>query len=160
MNLSDKVSANITLAEAIKSQVAERKGIDNTPPVEYFINMKLLAEKVFEPLRAHFGVPIAITSFYRSPKLNRAIGGASNSQHCKGEAMDIDADILGKINNKQIFDYIRLNLDFDQLIWEFDNGDGTPKWVHVSYKKAGNRKQILVAKKNSAGKTIYEPWKF
>jgi hypothetical protein len=159
MSLPNRVSPNITLAEAIKSQTAQRKNIDNTPTPEHFANMQLLATKVFEPLRAHFNTPIAISSFYRSPKLNKAIGGAANSQHCTGEAMDIDADIFGKINNKQIFDYIRLNLDFDQLIWEFDNPDGTPQWLNVSYKRSGNRKQILKAKKNQRGQTIYEPWK-
>jgi len=136
------ISEHITLSEAIKSQTAIRKGIDNTPNSEQIAAMKLVAEKVFEPIRAHFGKPIGISSFFRSVKLNKAIGGAASSQHCKGEAIDIDGDILGGVSNRMIFDYVRTNLTFDQLIWEYGT-DLYPAWVHVSYKAKGNRRQVL-----------------
>lgn len=137
------ISKNITLEEAIKSQVAIRDGIDNTPPKDVLLNMKHVAENVFEPIREHFGVPIAISSFYRCPELNKKVKGSSTSQHVKGEAIDIDADIFGKITNKQIFDFVKDNLDFDQLIWEYGDSKN-PSWVHVSLKRVGkNRKQIL-----------------
>lgn len=136
------ISEHITLAEAIKSQTAIRKGIDNTPNSDQIAAMKLVAEKVFEPIRNHFGVPIGVSSFFRSQKLNKAIGGAASSQHTKGEAIDIDGDIFGGVSNRAIFDFVRLNLEWDQLIWEY--GDSyNPSWVHVSYKAIGNRRQIL-----------------
>ena len=137
------ISKNITLEEAIKSQVAIRDGIDNTPPKDILLNMKHVAENVFEPIREHFGVPIAISSFYRCPELNKKVKGSLTSQHVKGEAIDIDADIFGKITNKQIFDFVKDNLDFDQLIWEYGDSKN-PSWVHVSLKRVGkNRKQTL-----------------
>lgn len=138
------ISKNITYAEAFKSQQAVRLKIKNTTDdPEILKNMKHVADNVFEKIRAHFGVPIGISSFYRSPELNKAIKGSSSSQHMTGEAIDIDGDIFGKITNKQIYDYIKDNLDFDQLIWEFGN-DKNPAWVHVSLKRVGkNRKQIL-----------------
>lgn len=147
----NQISKHITYSESIKSQQAIRLGIDNTPNSEQLEAMKLVAEKCFEPVREHFNIPIGISSFFRSEKLNSAIGGSKNSQHCKGEAIDIDADIYGKITNKQIFEYIKNNLLFDQLIWEYGN-DENPDWVHVSYSKKGNRKQIL--KINKQGTTI------
>jgi zinc D-Ala-D-Ala carboxypeptidase len=151
------ISKHITLAEAIKSQTAVRKGIDNTPTEEHLVNMKHIAENVFEPIREYFKVPIGISSFYRGPKLNKAIGGSKTSQHVNGEAMDIDADIFGKITNMQIFNYIKDNLLFDQLIFEFGTKDN-PDWVHVSLKRNGpNRKQILRAVKQGT-KTVYIPW--
>lgn len=133
------ISAHITYAEATKSQTAIRKGIDNTPDAATLVRMRLVAEKVFEPLRNHFGIPIGISSFYRSPKLNKAIGGVRNSQHVTGEAIDIDADIFGGITNHMIFEWIRSNLNFDQLIKEY----GEHGWVHVSYKASGNRGEVL-----------------
>lgn len=149
------VSKNITLAEATKSQTATRKGIDNTPNEEQLAAMKNLANKVFEPLRIAMGnKSIAITSFFRSPEVNKAIGGSTSSQHCKGEAMDIDADIFGGMTNADIFKYIYNYLDFDQLIWEFGN-ESNPAWVHVSLKLNGkNRKQTLIASRVN-GKTSY-----
>lgn len=133
------ISKHITYAEATKSQTAIRKGIDNTPDEATLDRMRLVAEKVFEPLREYFRMPIGISSFYRSPKLNKAIGGAKNSQHVTGEAMDIDADIFGGVTNTRIFEWIKNNLEFDQLIREYgENG-----WVHVSYKASGNRNQVL-----------------
>lgn len=138
-----KVSQNITLGEATKSQTATRLKIDNTPNEEALLNMKHVAENVFEPIRKHFGIPIGISSFYRSPKLNKAVKGSKTSQHTKGEAIDIDADIFGGVTNAEIFEFVRQNLDYDQLIWEYGN-DKNPAWVHVSLKRVGNnKKQIL-----------------
>jgi len=141
----DKISEHISFAEATKSQQAVRMGIPNLPNDFQIHSMKLLAENVFEPLRLHFGKPIAISSFFRTYRINAIIGGAPNSQHTLGQAMDIDADIFGGLTNKQIYDYIKTNLDFDQLIWEFGN-DANPDWVHVSYiSSKANRKQLLRA---------------
>lgn len=137
----------------MKSQTAERKGIDNTPNEKVLAKMRIVGKKVFDKMREHFGVPVGVSSFYRSPKLNKAIGGAKNSQHVKGEAIDIDADMFGGVTNKQIFDYIRKNLDFDQLISEFGT-EQNPAWIHVSY-TTKNRKQILRAEKVN-GKTVYK----
>lgn len=117
--------------------------------------MQALAENVFEPLREHFGHPIYITSFYRSPELNKAIGGSPRSQHCKGQAIDID-DVIGSSTNADFFNYIKDNLEFDQLIWEFGNND-SPNWVHVSYNTDNNRGNILKASKEN-GKTKYTIW--
>ena len=158
-----KISPNLTLSEITRSDTAKRQGIDNTPTFDHLENFKLLAEKVFEPIRVHFNVPIFISSGYRSKELNKAMGGASKivngvyvptSQHCKGQAMDIDMDgINSEVTNKMVFDFIKDNLEFDQLIWEFGT-DLNPDWVHVSYAKTGNRKQKLKAVR-SGGKTTY-----
>jgi zinc D-Ala-D-Ala carboxypeptidase len=147
-----KLSKHLTLAEVIKSQTAIQKGIDNTPTYEHLENLKLIANRVFEPVRAHFNVPIAVSSGYRSNLLNKAVGGSKTSQHCSGEALDLDADIFGKITNKEIFDYIKDNLEFCQLINEFGY-----QWIHVSYSKNNNKKQVLNAVKKN-GKTIYIPY--
>lgn len=148
------VSKNISYKEATHSTTAKRLGIDNTPDAEQFSNMIYVAENVFQPVREHFGVPIYVSSFFRSEALNSAIRGSSSSTHMKGEAMDLDADVFGKVTNAQIFHYIKDNLEFDQLIWEFGTED-EPAWVHVSLSKGNNRNQILVAKKVE-GKTVYE----
>ena len=148
-----RISKHISYKEATQSQTAVRKGINNEPDAYQLQNMQILAEKVFEPLREHFGVPIAINSFFRSQKLNKAIGGATGSQHTQGRAIDID-DTLGGVSNKQMFEYIKANLDFDQLIWEFGN-DNNPDWVHISYvSESENRKRVLKASKKN-GKTVY-----
>lgn len=148
-----RISKHISYKEATQSQTAVRKGINNEPDAYQLQNMQVLAEKVFEPLREHFGVPIAINSFFRSQKLNKAIGGATGSQHTQGRAIDID-DTLGGVSNKQMFEYIKANLDFDQLIWEFGN-DNNPDWVHISYvSESENRKRVLKASKKN-GKTVY-----
>ena len=148
------ISKNITYAEAIHSNTAKRDGIDNTPNSQHLENMKELAEKVFEPLRSWVGGPIKVNSFFRSPKLNEAIGGASSSQHCKGQAIDLD-DVYGHKTNAEMFLYIRENLDFDQLIWEFGT-DMSPNWIHVSYvSKEDNRGRCLKAYKED-GKTKYK----
>jgi len=117
-----KISEHISIKEATRSNTAERLGIDNFPDSPTLANMQALAENVFEPLRKHFGHPIYITSFYRSSELNKAIGGSSKSQHCKGQAIDID-DVIGSSTNADFFNYIKDNLEFDQLIWEFGNDD-------------------------------------
>ena len=148
-----RISKHISYKEATQSQTAVRKGISNEPDAYQLQNMQLLAEKIFEPLREHFGVPIAINSFFRSQKLNKAIGGAAGSQHTQGRAIDID-DTLGGVSNKQMFDWIRENLDYDQLIWEFGN-NSNPDWVHISYvSESENRKRVLKASKKN-GKTVY-----
>lgn len=152
-----QLSKNLSLAEVIRSETAKRKGVSNMPTDAHIANFKLLAEKVFQPIRDHFGVPIHISSGYRSAALNKAIGGAASSQHCTGEAIDIDMDGTS-VTNAQIFNYIKDNLEFDQLIWEFGT-DTNPDWVHVSYESTGKqRKQILKAIK-SGGATKYLPYK-
>jgi len=148
------ISKHITYKEATKSRTAEAKGISNEPSSEELKAMENIAENIFEPLRAALGGnPLAITSFYRGKELNKVIGGSSRSQHCKGEAMDIDADVYNKVTNKQVFEYIRANLEFDQLIWEFGN-DSNPSWVHVSLKNKNNRGMVLRAARTN-GKTNY-----
>lgn len=148
-----KISEHLTLREVTKSVTASRLGIDNIPTTTHLNNLTVLAEKVFEPLRNHFGVPIGISSGYRSPELNKAVGGSKTSHHCMGMALDIDADMFGKITNKQIFDYIKDNLEFTQLIWEYGN-DSDPDWVHVSYDPNNLKKQVLKVSKGK-GYTIY-----
>ena len=149
------ISKNLSLAEVIRSETAKRRGISNMPTPEHIENFKKLALNIFQPVREHFGVPIHISSGYRSKELNEAIGGATSSQHSSGEAIDIDMDgSNSKVTNKDIFDFIKNNLNFDQLIWEFGN-DKNPDWVHVSYESTGKqRKQILKATR-SGGKTNY-----
>ena len=147
------ISKHISYKEGVYSITAIRKGIDNEPNEEQLSNMKLVAEKIFEPVRTHFKVPIKVNSFFRSPNLNKAIGGSTKSQHCKGQAIDID-DTYGKIKNSEIYWWIKENLDFDQMIWEFGNNDN-PDWVHVSYVSPDkNRNRCLKAYRED-GKTKY-----
>ena len=157
--LPEKLSANFLMQEFTRSDTAKRKGIDNNPSLEHAEAALELFEHIVQPIREHFGTSIFLSSGYRSHALNKAIGGSQTSQHSKGEAVDIDMDDRKGPENEDIFHYIRENLPFDQLIWEF--GDSKrPDWVHVSYKKGGpQRGQILAAKRNSAGKTYYETWK-
>lgn len=154
-----KLSEHLDLKEVTASDMAKRKGISNEPTPEHLENFKKLAENIFEPIRKHFGEPIFISSGYRSKALNEAIGGSLSSQHCSGEAIDIDMDGRSKkVTNEQVFNFIKDNLNFDQLIWEFGT-DSAPDWVHVSYESNGKqRKQILKAVRNSAGQTIYKPF--
>lgn len=148
------ISKNITLREATHSNTATRKGIDNMPNETQIQSMRYVAENIFQPVREHFNKPIRINSFFRCVELNKAIGGSSSSQHCKGEAIDVDG--LGGLTNKEIFDYIRENLDWDQLINEFPDENGEPSWVHFSFKANGkNRKQVLKAYKVN-GRTKYK----
>jgi hypothetical protein len=147
-----KLSQHLSLSEVIRSESAKRNGISNMPIPQHIENFKLLAEKVFEPVRVHFGVPIHISSGYRSIELNKCIGGSLTSQHCTGEAIDIDMDgSQSGVTNKMVFDYIKDNLVYDQIINEFDYS-----WVHVSYAANGkNRKQVLKAVRVN-GKTTYQ----
>ena len=146
------ISQHISEKEATKSITALRLGIDNTPNSYHRNNMKTLAANVFEPLREWVGGPIKITSMYRSQELNDAIGGSKTSQHCKGQAIDID-DIYGHKTKAEMFEYIKDNLEFDTLIWEF--GGDNPDWLHISYvDREKNRSRILKAVRDQ-GKVKY-----
>jgi len=153
-----RISEHLDLSEVTRSETAKRKGISNEPTAEHLENFKKLAENIFEPIRNHFNVPIHISSGYRSKALNTSIGGALTSQHCSGEAIDIDMDGSSNgVTNKMVFDFIKSTLNFDQMIWEFGN-DNAPDWVHVSYESTGKqRKQILKATK-VGGATKYSPY--
>jgi len=147
------ISDHISFKEFIKSNTAQRLGIENKPGAYEVKNARDLAYHVFEPLRKWVGGPIRINSFFRSPDLNKAIGGSKNSQHCYGQAMDLD-DTHGFKTNAEMFNYIKDNLEYDQLIWEFGT-DENPDWVHVSYVGPGkNRKRNLRASRNKK-KTVY-----
>jgi len=142
-----RISKHISYKEAVGSNYAKQKGIKNKPNEEQVENMKLLAKEVFEPLREWVGCPIRVNSMFRSLELNTALKGSKTSSHMKGEAMDITSMACGKENcksNLDMFHWIKDNLEFDQLIWEFGS---EPKWLHVSYNKDKNRKQVLVTKK-------------
>jgi len=144
--MSDRISKHLSLKEATKSNTATRLEIKNEPRELDLVRMIEIAEKVFEPLREWVGGPIKVNSFYRSPELNSAIGGSTSSQHCIGCALDID-DTFGHKTNAQMFDYIKNNLDFDQMIWEFGDDDECD-WVHVSYiSEETNRRRLLKATK-------------
>ena len=139
-----KISDNITYAEAIHSNTAKQVEV-----------MKLTAEKIFEPLRSWVGGPIKVNSFFRSPELNEKIGGSKTSQHCKGQAIDID-DVYGYKTNAEMYNWIKENLNFDQMIWEFGT-DMNPNWVHVSYvSEEDNRNRCLKAYKDKYNKTKYK----
>lgn len=148
-----KLSKNFSLAEFTKSQTAVRMGIDNTPEGEHLEAARALFENVVQPVRDHFG-PTVINSGYRGPDLNRAVGGSASSQHCKGEAVDIE---VPGVANAEVAQWILDNMEFDQLILEFYT-PGIPDsgWVHVSYKADDeNRKSVLTAMKED-GKTVYK----
>ena len=147
------ISKHVSYKEATNSQTAKRLGINNTPSEAIIETMKLTAEKVFEPLRAKVGA-IRITSFYRCPDLNRAIGGSKSSQHCKGEAIDMSGI---KVTNAKLFEEALKLDEFDQLIWEFGD-EVEPDWIHISYSKTHNRKQVLRASK-IGNRTIYVPYR-
>jgi hypothetical protein len=141
------------MREAVESYTAKRRGIDNTPGDYELTNMTALAENIFEPLREWVGGPIKINSFFRSVELNKAIGGSSKSQHCQGRAIDIN-DVYGHKTNAEMYNWIKENLNFDQMIWEFGTDDN-PDWVHISYvSEDGNRNRCLKAEKKD-GKTTY-----
>jgi len=151
-----KISQHLDLWEVTKSDTAKRLGISNEPTPQHLENFKKLAINIFEPIRTHFGKPIFISSGYRSEALNKAIKGSSSSQHCKGEAIDIDMDgTKDGVTNTMVFNYIKDHLPFDQLIWEFGNASN-PDWVHVSYASSGTqRKQVLKAVRGTDGSTKY-----
>ena len=147
------ISEHISYKEGVYSITATRLGVENIPNDEQLNSMELLAEKVFEPLREWVGGPIKVNSFFRGLKLNTAIGGARSSQHMKGQAIDID-DTFGLATNAEMYHWIKENLDFDQLIWEFGDDDN-PNWLHVSYvSKEDNRNRCLKAYKEQ-GRSKY-----
>ena len=148
------ISKHISYKEGVYSRTATRLGIKNNPNAEQMENMVAIAEEVFEPLRAYVGGPIKINSFFRSPELNKAIGGSTKSQHCHGQAIDLD-DTFGRCTNAEMYEFIKKHLDFDQMIWEFGDKDN-PDWVHVSYvSQEQNRNRCLQAYKEN-GKTKYK----
>ncbi len=138
MKPSDKISKYVCYGEIVRSDTARRNNLDNTPDAATIEKIKLLCTNVFDKAREHFGVPLFISSCYRSQEVNRLVKGQPHSQHMRGEAIDIDCDVFGRVTNRQLFDWIRNNLDFDQLLWE----GGINGWVHVSYKATGNRKSV------------------
>jgi len=149
----EKISKHVSYKEGIKSNTAMRLNIDNSPGEYHLGNMNAVAINVFEPLREWVGGPIKINSFYRSVALNKAIGGSSRSQHCEGRAMDID-DTFRYKTNAEMYEYIKENLSFDQMIWEFGT-DKNPDWVHVSYvSEEQNRNRCLKATRVN-GKAMY-----
>ena len=147
------ISEHISYKEGMYSRTATRLNIDNKPNDDQMQKMCLVAKDEFEPLRAWVGVPIKINSFFRSPELNKAIGGSTKSQHCHGQAIDLD-DTFGRATNAEMYEFIKKYLDFDQMIWEFGD-DNNPSWVHVSYVSENkNRNRCLKAYKDN-GKTKY-----
>jgi zinc D-Ala-D-Ala carboxypeptidase len=148
------ISKHVSYKEGVRSNTALRLGIENVPNDEQLKNMGVVASEVFEPLREWVGGPIKINSFFRCYKLNKAISGSKTSQHMSGQAMDID-DTFGCKTNAEMFNYVKDNLDFDQMIWEFGDDDN-PDWVHVSFvSKEENRNRCLKAYKEK-GKTKYK----
>lgn len=148
------ISKHVSYEEGVRSNTALRLGIENTPRAEQLEKMSVVANEVFEPLREWVGGPIKINSFFRCYKLNKAIGGSKTSQHMSGQAMDID-DTFGWKTNTEMFNYVKDNLDFDQMIWEFGDDDN-PDWVHISFvSKEENRNRCLKAYKEK-GKTKYK----
>ena len=145
------LSRHVTIQEFSYSPTAIKKGINNVMNSIQVNNAIQLCENVFEPLRKHLNVPIKITSGFRCEQLNKLIGGASVSQHTKGEAFDLE------LTDRKLFDWILKNVEFDQLIYEFGN-DTHANWFHISYRKGNNRKQVLRAIK-IGGKTQYIPYK-
>ena len=151
--MANKISKHVSYKEGVRSRTADRRGLDNTPNESQLKCMKEIAEGLFEPLREWVGGPIKINSFFRGEPVNTAIGGSKYSQHMKGQAIDID-DTFGHKTNAEMYHYIKDNLDFDQLIWEFGD-DKNPNWIHVSYvTHRENRKKLTIAKKVN-GKTKY-----
>lgn len=148
--MSIAISKYLTYEEATKSPTALRLGIDNKPNNEQLLNMRYVAEEIFDPVREFVGGPLLASSFFRSRELNTAVPGSSTtSQHMTGEAIDIDCDGYQYGSNLAVFEFIKRNLEFDQLIGEYPDEYGTFAWVHVSKKRVGkNRKQILIKLKH------------
>ena len=146
-----RLSKNFTLSEITKSNTAKRLGIDNAPNKEHLKNMQVLIRDLIQPMRDAIG-PIRISSGYRSPVLNRAIGGSTKSQHCKGQALDLQFWEKGEMCNKKIYDWVlKEGIEFDQMINEFDYA-----WIHISLRPDGkNRKMVLEAYKDDDGDTAY-----
>lgn len=156
MSKQPKISPHISYKEAIYSQTAVRKGLDNTPSSVELDNMKYVATECFEPIRNHFGRAIPVSSFFRNKKVNAAIGGSSTSDHIKGFSIDMDVDVYDDdtFTNKHIFEWAKENLVFDQLIWEFGDDDN-PAWVHISKRKGHNRGEVKKILKGT-GYTLLE----
>jgi len=153
MSNENQISKYISYKEAVRTDV---RHLPNLPNRDQIDAMKYVAQVVFDKVREVVGKPIYVSSFFRSVAVNKAIGGSETSQHCRGEAIDIDCDVYGNGTNKQVFEYIRDHLPFDQLIWEFGTTEN-PAWVHVSLRRDGkNRKQILRATSIN-GRTTYVP---
>tara|TARA_R100000781_G_scaffold104664_1_gene68414 strand:- start:120 stop:584 length:465 start_codon:yes stop_codon:yes gene_type:complete len=147
------ISEHISYKEATHSATALRRDLDNTPNNDQLKSMEEVAENLFEPLREWVGGPIKVNSFFRGEPVNTAIGGSKRSQHMKGQAIDID-DTFGYKTNAEMYHYIKDNLDFDQMIWEFGD-DKNPNWLHISWvSHRPNRKKLTIAKKVN-GKTKY-----
>lgn len=149
-----KLTENFSLAEMTKSETALRKGLDNTPGEQEIANLKLLAEKVLQPVRNHYGKGVKVNSGFRHPDVNAAVGGSRTSDHCKGQAADIE---IPGVANADLAEWIKDNCEFRQLILEFYT-PGIPDsgWVHVSYVEGDNKKQVMTAMKEN-GKTVYKP---
>lgn len=154
-----KLTANFTLDELVKSQVAIRKGINNNPSPTQIENLKALAVNILQPIRSHFDKPLIISSGFRSAQLCIEIGSSINSQHCadkKAAAADFE---IPSIDNKELAEWIRDNLQFDQLILEYYNeGDPNSGWIHCSYSTDLNRNERLIAYKDDDNKTQYKHW--
>jgi zinc D-Ala-D-Ala carboxypeptidase len=151
-----KLSANFQLSELVKSQTAERKGIPNNPSPAHIDNLKSLCINVLQPIRSHFDAPVIISSGYRSAELCIAIGSKPTSQHAEGKAADIE---VVSVDNKELAQWIKDNLEFDQLILEFyRSGEPDSGWVHVSWDSDNNRNQSLLAYRDDNNKTQYRPW--
>ena len=149
-----QLSPNFSLAEMVKSETALRHDMDNTPGEAEIENLKRLAEKVLQPVRDHYGKGVKVNSGFRHPEVNAKVGGSKTSDHCKGQAADIE---IPGIANADLAEWITKNLDFTQVILEFYT-PGVPDsgWVHVSYNPADLKKQVLTAMKKD-GKTVYVP---
>jgi zinc D-Ala-D-Ala carboxypeptidase len=157
--MKSNISEHITYNEATVSDTSKRLSIVNDPNETQLLRMQNVANNIFEPLRKHFDTPINISSFFRSETLNKTIGGVKTSEHLLGQAMDIDADTYGKITNRQIFDYIRSNLNFNQLIDEGIGTDGNGGWVHCSYLSDTENKNEILQLKIKDGVKHYEIYK-
>ena len=151
-----QLSTNLQLSELTRSESAKRRGISNQPTEAHIENMKYLAEKVFQPIRNHFGAPIRISSGYRSAALNKAIKGSTTSFHSIGAAIDIDNDGTS-ITNKQIFDFIKDNLEYTELIWEFGT-KSNPDWVHVAIVKGREKEKETLEAYRVKGRTLYRKY--
>ena len=153
-----KLSKNLSLDEVIYSQTALRRDIDNTPTEEHIENLKYVAEKIFQPIREHFGVPIYVSSGYRSKDLNEAIGGSPRSFHSHGMALDLDQDGRNKgVSNADVFYFIKNNLQFTELIWEFGNKNN-PSWVHVAIAPGREEEKNTKIAQKVNNRTTYSTW--
>jgi len=153
-----KLSKNLSLDEVIYSQTALRRDIDNTPTEEHIENLKYVAEKIFQPIREHFGVPIYVSSGYRSKDLNEAIGGSPRSFHSHGMALDLDQDGRNKgVSNADVFYFIKDNLQFTELIWEFGT-ENNPNWVHVAIAPGREEEKNTKIAQKINNRTTYSTW--